>query len=180
MVVELLLQRTRAETVEAVYPFFFRRFPHWRSLASASPTELKPFLKPLGLWRRRILSVKALGASMVLRHGRYPKHQMEILSLPGVGQYIGNAIMLFAWNRSVPLLDVNMARVLERVFGSRKLADIRYDPFLQGLAASVLRASKPMNLNWAVLDLGALICRPAKPLCNKCPVSGMCQARVSV
>jgi len=65
-----------------------------------------------------------------------------------------------------------MARVLERYFGPRKLADIRYDPYLQKLAHRVVDCEAPAAVNWAILDLAALVCKARGPRCSQCPLSG--------
>jgi len=111
---------------------------------------------------------------MTDRNGRFPKDRDAIEALPGIGQYIANAVMLFCHGQSRPLLDVNMARVLERVFGPRKLVDIRHDPYLQELASRVARCKNSAKLNWAILDLGATICLAKNPRCRECPLVSMC------
>ena len=174
VIAEILLQRTRAETVASFFPRFIDEFPSWKKLDSASVARLQLYLQPLGLWRRRASSIQALAKTMVKRNGRLPKTRREIESLPGVGQYITNAILLLCHGEAQPLLDGNMARVLERVFGPRKLADIRYDPYLQELALKVVKCEKSKELNWAILDLAASICLKKKPRCSICPVEKMC------
>ena len=100
--------------------------------------------------------------------------RIDIEELPGVGQYIANAILLFCHGEAQPLLDAGMARVLERVFGSRKLADIRHDPYLQGLAFEIVQCEKAREINWAILDLAATTCLVRKPRCDECPIFSMC------
>ena len=68
-----------------------------------------------------------------------------------------------------------MARVLERFFGPRKLADIRYDPYLQTLARRVVNTENSLQVNWAILDLGALVCKNGAPLCLQCPLRAKCE-----
>jgi A/G-specific adenine glycosylase len=121
---ELLLQRTRAETVAAFYDQFTLRFPSWQSLAESTVEEIGQLLKPIGLWRRRAVSLLALATEMAARGGDFPATRTDVKALPGVGQYIANSILLFSAGRAEPLLDVNMARVLERLFGPRRLVDI--------------------------------------------------------
>lgn len=177
VVAEVLLQRTRADVVGRFLPTFLERFPSWERLSSAGEHELGEFLRPLGLWRRRAASLKKLAYEMALRQGRFPLSRVEIESLPGVGQYIANAVMLFCHAASEPLLDVNMARILERYFGPRTLADIRYDPYLQHLSRRVLLGTDALSMNWAILDLAALICTARKPRCDECPLSPGCLYR---
>jgi A/G-specific adenine glycosylase len=174
IIAEVLLQRTRAEMVAGVFRIFVRQFPSWRALAAAKKVDLKSILKPLGLWKRRTASIQKLSREMIRRHGRFPRTRQEIEKLPGVGQYIANAILLFTQDRPEPLLDVNMARVLERFFGPRKLADIRYDPYLQKLSHDILSRRGAKEFNWAVLDFAALVCRARQPLCPTCILRTRC------
>lgn len=172
---EILLQRTKAETVAQFFSKFSREYPSWRQLNLASIEELQRFLQPIGLWRRRATSIKALSHEMVKRNGRFPKVRSEIESLPGIGQYIANSVLLFCHAEPQPLLDANMARVLERVFGPRTMADIRYDPYIQQLALEIVNCETPKEINWAILDLAAIICSLKNPSCKKCPLSIMCK-----
>lgn len=174
IIAEVLLQRTRAEVTAVFFPTFIRKYPSWKILSSIGIEELQIDLQPIGLWRRRASSIKALSREMVKRNGRFPKEREEIEALPGVGQYITNAILLFCHGEPQPLLDGNMARVLERVFGPRTMADIRYDPYLQKLALDIVQCKSPKEVNWAILDLAATICLGRKPVCENCPLSIMC------
>ena len=174
-IAEILLQRTTATAVARFLPLFVKRFANWGDLASASIADLGECLKPLGLWRRRASSLHGLAKEMVERAGRFPDSREELEQLPGVGQYIANAVYMFETGSPAPLLDSNMARVLERVFGPRDLADIRYDPYLQNLASqAVVGAWRPLDLNWAMLDLAALVCKRNGPGCSICPIAPIC------
>ena len=174
IIAEVLLQRTQAETVSRFYPHFIRKFPSWKALAKAKKRDLQTFLKPIGLWRQRATAIKNLSAEMAKRNGRFPKTREEIEKIPAVGQYIANAILMFCHNQPQPLIDVNMARVLERFFGPRKLADIRYDPYLQKLAMDVLPKKRFREFNWAILDFAAMICKHRNPLCTQCCLNQRC------
>ena len=181
IVSEILLQRTKADVVSAAYHKFFRRFPSWNKISTATENEIADQIKPLGLWRQRSVALKELSGQMVSRHGRFPTSREEIDKLPGVGQYVANAIELFVHEKPAALLDVNMARVLERYFGPRKLADIRYDPYLQSLAKRVVEQSPNYVLiNWSILDFAALVCKKNKPECNTCPLGKSCKYKLSV
>ena len=180
VVAEVLLQRTRAETVLAFYPRFVADFPSWRRLASASEAELREYLEPVGLWRRRASTLRRLSHEMVVRRGRFPDCRSEIEDLPGVGQYIANSILLLVHEKPEPLLDGGMARVLERYFGPRELVDIRFDPYLQQLARKVVDHESSAEVSWALLDLSAMICRPNRPICDQCPVRRGCRFATKV
>jgi A/G-specific adenine glycosylase len=91
-----------------------------------------------------------------------------------VGEYVANAVCLLCHGTPAPLLDVNMARVLERAFGARETSDIRYDPWLQALSRRVVQHAKARDLNWAILDLAATVCAARLPRCAECPVHKFC------
>ena len=174
VITELLLQRTRAETVASFFSTFINQYPSWLKLAEANEAEISQIIKPLGLWKRRARTLKQLAIVMAERNGRFPRTRAGVEALPGVGQYIANAILLLCHGEMQPLLDASMARVLERVFGPRKLADIRYDPYLQDLAFEIVQCKEAKELNWAILDLAASKCFSRNPLCHSCPLEDVC------
>jgi A/G-specific adenine glycosylase len=175
IVCELLLQRTKAENIAAFWPTFISLCPSWKKIAMTPISQIETILRPIGLSKQRAPRLHSLAMIMAKRHGRFPKSIEEINALPGVGQYIANAICLFAHSQAAPLLDVNMARVLERCFGPRTFADIRYDPYLQKLAKQISAGAKSVQINWAILDLAAAICRSREPDCSSCPLKENCQ-----
>lgn len=172
--VEVLLQRTRAETVARFYSAFFARFGGWEAIAHASREELEICLKPIGLWSRRAASLQGLAAYAAAHGGIFPRDARDHANIPGVGQYVSNAILLFQYGKARPLLDSNMARVLERLIHPRALADIRYDPWLQDAATWLARHDNPEIANWAVLDYAALICTSRNPSCSQCGLRRGC------
>lgn len=173
VIAEVLLQRTKAETVAKFYPNFIRDFPNWKSLANAEIQTLEDYLNPVGLYRQRSKRLMSLAKEMVKRNGKLPRDRKELESIPFMGQYIANAVELVVFGKPSPLVDVNMARVLERFFGERKMADIRYDPYLQKLAYAIVGHEQAKQVNWAVLDFAANICRP-RPFCEICLISNQC------
>ena len=179
IIAETLLQRTKAETVSKFYNHFINDFPNWTSLAHADTAAIEQYLKPIGLYRQRAKRLKSLAIEMVKRKGKLPHDRKDLESIPFIGQYIANAIELIIHNQPSPLVDVNMARLLERYFGERKMADIRYDPYLQKLSYKVVNHSRPKQINWAILDFAAIICKP-KPLCVICPLAINCKYYESI
>jgi len=175
IVAEMLLQRTRAEIVDKFFPEFLAKYPSWKALAAGRKEDLEEFLTPIGLWRRRAETLLRLARAIRALNGGIPEERIRIEALPGVGQYIANAIELICLDRPRPLLDVNMARVLERFFGPRQLVDIRFDPYLQQLAAEVASCEDSKAVSWAVLDLASLVCRPRKPRSAECPLRPCCK-----
>jgi A/G-specific adenine glycosylase len=168
-VVEVLLQRTRAETVATFAPRFFEEFPGWKALAESALGQLEAYLAPIGLQERRGASLRLL-ARYVLDHGEEMSD-----AAPGVGQYISRAVAVALHGAPVAMIDSNWVRVLTRVFAGPWMADYRTDPRLQGLATAVVGGgSDARHVNWSVLDLGALVCRPTHPRCRECPLLDEC------
>jgi len=173
--VEVLLQRTTATAVARFYESFFSRFDSWETLSTARAEDLETFLKPLGLWRRRAASLLGLAGYAAGTGGLFPSNPTMHAGIPAVGQYVSNAVLLFQHGIASPLLDVNMARVIERFLRPRKLVDIRYDPWLQDAAAWYAKGGDAVTRNWAMLDFAALVCKARSPLCQTCPVSARCR-----
>lgn len=174
VVAEVLLQRTHADRVAKFYETFVNSYPSWESLAQAKESDLQRLIEPLGLWRRRTIALLSLARAVVLRGGHVPDSRDELESLPAVGQYIANAVLTICHDGREPLLDVNMSRVLERYFGPRKLADIRYDSYLQDLSRLILARGSAKELNWAMLDFASLVCTTRSPRCPSCPMVLRC------
>ena len=174
IVVEVLLQRTTASAVSGMYRAFVETFPGWDALAAASVEELQELLKPLGLWRRRAVSLLGLARYAASEGGRFPTDPAAHAPIPAVGQYVSNAVMMFQHGKPSPLLDVNMARVIERFVRPRRLADIRHDPWLQAAARWFARGKGAEKANWAILDFAALVCKARTPACSACPVRARC------
>ncbi|MFD2582485.1 hypothetical protein ACFSR6_08300 [Pedobacter vanadiisoli] len=175
IIAEILLQRTKAETIANYYKIFLESYPSWQSLAAARESDLAFLLKPIGLYNQRAKRISALAKSMKQRGFIIPHDRTLLDEIPFMGQYIANAVELLIYNQAKPLLDVNMARVLERYFGPRQKADIRYDPYLQSLAHEILVDVNAKEINWAILDFAALICQSRTPKCLTCSLSINCK-----
>jgi len=174
VIAEILLQRTRAESVARFWKTFVCHYPNWKSLSSSSRARIAHLLLPIGLSNEKAPRMKALARAIVRRNGRLPSKREEIEQLPGVGQYIANSVELLCFKRPRPLLDSNMARIIERFVHPRRLRDIRYDGFLQRLSMRLVNSSQSQEINWAILDLAAIYCRIEVPICVECPLLERC------
>ena len=172
---EVLLQRTKAETVSSFLPQFLKTYPSWKQLGEASERELQESLRPIGLYRQRSKRLYQLAQELKKRKGHFPKNRNEVEDFSMMGQYITNAYELYILKKKAPLLDVNMARLLERFFGKRELVDIRYDPYLQTLAYRIVNIEETKEINWAILDYAAMICKKINPKCSTCPLIKSCK-----
>ena len=168
VVAEVLLQQTRADQVASLFPQILQRCPDWLDLSSIPLAELEQLLKPLGLQNRRAVVLRDL-ARVVTQEG-LPETAAGLQKLPGIGQYMARAIAAQLYGEVVAPIDTNVARVLERVFGPRTLADIRYDPALQDLALNLVPEDNPGGYLVDLLDFASTVCRPRVPNCEACPI----------
>jgi A/G-specific adenine glycosylase len=171
---EILLQRTRAETVARFYPVFFARYPDWKALSRAKLEDLEEILRPLGLYRHRARRLYRLARDLKRRRGRVPCTSDELSASGFAGLYVTNAFELFVLRHRRPLLDVNMSRVLKRYFNSGVFIDVRHDRALQLLATDIIEVRRCKELNWAILDFAALVCRSRVPRCHACVLALHC------
>jgi A/G-specific adenine glycosylase len=173
VVTEMLLQRTQAERVAEFLPGFLGKHPSWDSLANSEFDELAADLRPLGLQNRRAQNLQSLAKAMSSSRTFLPE---ELEHLPGIGQYVGRAARIHTIGTTEAMVDANFVRVLKRYFGGEWKSDYRYDKRLQTLAlAMVSGAPDSQVVNWAVLDLGALVCKPMTPNCAECPLTESCE-----
>jgi A/G-specific adenine glycosylase len=171
---EVLLQRTKAETVGRYYRTFFNRYPNWDSLASSTIEDLEELLRPLGLYRHRARRIYKIAAGYIEKNGKLPRNINELRESSLSSLYIAGAYEIFVLKKRAALLDVNMARVVARVFNHGQIKDIRSDKQLQELAREVTNIKLCKELNWAILDFAAMVCKSSKPSCNDCPLQKRC------
>lgn len=174
---EVMLQQTQMETVLRYYDPFIKKFPDIKTLAQATLQEVLTQVQGLGYYRRfRLLHA---GAQHILSHhqGLFPQTYEEVLSIPGVGAYTAGAIMAIAFNQPYPATDGNVIRVLSRVYDIQQ--DMRLPKsraVIDKLHGQLVKKANPRDYIQAVMELGALICRPVQPNCHQCPLQSNCRA----
>jgi A/G-specific adenine glycosylase len=177
LVSEIMLQQTRVAAVVPYYERWMRSLPTVVSLAKAKPDRVLALWAGLGYYSRARNLQKA--AQMIVRefHGRVPSQVAALQSLPGVGRYTAGAITSIAFNQPAPILDGNVIRVLSRLFlvrgdtSTRRVRDV-----LWSLAGETIPAGDARDFNQALMELGALVCLPDSPQCDRCPMAGVCRA----
>lgn len=174
---ETMLQQTRVETVLGYYARFLARFPTVADLAAAPEDEVLKLWEGLGYYSRaRNLHA---GAKQVMDEygGSIPCTADELRKLRGVGPYTAGAIASIAFDQRVPAVDGNVIRVVSRLRGIREnvgIPSVRRE--LEREAAALVPAERPGDFNQAMMDLGATVCTPGTPSCERCPLSGACDA----
>ena len=172
MVAELLLKRTTATAASRAYDPFIEKYPTIDRLALAGEGELTELLKPIGLSRQRARAIRQLARVLMQQGKGVPPNMEQLRTLPGIGDYAARAILSFAYDVPIAVADGNVARVMQRVFQDAN-TDFN-SKTTQRIVDELLPHANHRNFNFALLDIGALICRPRKPLCIKCPLQGLC------
>lgn len=176
LVSEVMLQQTQVGRVKAKLPLFLRQFPSIGSLARASVADVVRAWSGMG-YNNRALRLRELARIVVEGHrGRLPRDAAPLMELPGVGRYTAHALLCFAFGKNVPVVDVNIRRVLSRVFW--KMRDLRAaapEPAAWELAAQVL-PEDGYTWNQALMDLGATVCTARRPRCGNCPLRSHCSS----
>jgi A/G-specific adenine glycosylase len=175
---EFMLHQTQVPTVLSYYDRFTRRFPNWASLASATLDDVLKAWEGLGYYARA-RNLHALAQHVCAQHGgQLPQSRVELLALPGIGEYTAGAILSIAFGQALPAIDGNTRRVLSRAF------QVTEDPLgregkqrLRTIAESLLPADEAGTFNQALMDLGATVCTPRSPECQACPWHDECRAR---
>lgn len=174
---EIILQQTRVEQGLNYYNKFIKSFPDVHKLAKAPDEKVFKLWEGLGYYTRcRNLIATARYISKDLK-GKFPASYEDINALKGIGPYTAAAICSFAFNLPHAVLDGNVFRVLARVFGIHMPIDLNEGKkFFTELAYELLEKKQPGLYNQAIMDFGAVICKPAKPLCTICVFKKNCFA----
>lgn len=175
LVSEFMLQQTRVAAVVPYYERFLDRFPSVSSLAAATDSELLSAWAGLGYYRRARNLREA--ARIVCAEG-FPSTFDKLADLPGVGNYTAAAVASIAFRQPCAAVDGNLLRVLARLWNDpADTASATTRRVFQTRADALLDRSDPGTHNQALMELGATVCVPKRPLCDRCPVSEFCRAR---
>ena len=174
---EVMLQQTQVATAIPYYLRFMDRFPTPAHLAAANIQEVLKLWEGLGYYSRARNLHRAAGVVTSRFNGKVPDDPEAFRSLPGVGDYIAAAVLSIAFGRVLPVVDGNVKRVLSRLLeidtpvnrsGAHKIFRMP--------AKALICPKQPADFNQAIMELGALVCRPKNPGCGTCPLSDLCRA----
>jgi A/G-specific adenine glycosylase len=175
LIAERMLHRTRSDQVVDTYCRFLDSYPTIQSLAAAAPEDVAAMLATLGLTWRLETIVPMAKLIVQLFGGHIPRSREQLLRLPGVGPYTADAVLAFAFNLPVAVVDTNTVRVAGRYLaGEEWKGDNRKRGSVRSAVSSLIDVDNPSISNYAILDLGALVCQARRRLCQSCPVSAMC------
>jgi A/G-specific adenine glycosylase len=166
---ETMLQQTQVKTVVPYYEAFLKAFPTITALNRAPLRQILRAWSGLGYYRRAE-NLKKSASELMRRHGgTMPRDYESLRALPGIGDYTAGAILSIAFQKAYPAVDSNARRVLGRLFNMAGAKQFR------AAAEELISKSNPGDLNQAVMELGAIICLPAEPLCLLCPLAAHCR-----
>jgi A/G-specific adenine glycosylase len=173
LVSEFMLQQTQVKTVIPYFNNFLKDIPNLQSLAKVSETRLLKHWQGLGYYSRAKNLKKS--AKMIVRNygGRLPNNFEELKKLPGVGDYTASAISAIAFNQQIIPLDGNIERVLKRILNLKKEKEIKKEN-LHKQKKIFGKTSRSSDYAQALMEIGALLCKPKKPYCDKCPITKNC------
>jgi A/G-specific adenine glycosylase len=177
---EIMLQQTRVDTVVPYYERFLAALPSVQALAEAPLDRILELWSGLGYYRRARLLHRGAQDVCANHRGVLPSQPNELTTIAGIGRYTAGAIASIAHGVPAPVVDGNVARVLSRLEAWRDdPASVRGKKRLWSLAETLARCTAPGDLNQALMELGATLCTPHSPACDRCPVTTFCKARAA-
>ena len=175
LVSEFMLQQTQVVTVIPYFNRFIKEAPNLKSLAKINNKKLIKLWEGLGYYSR-VRNLKKTAQTVIKNfQGKLPNNFEDLISLPGVGNYTANAILAIAFNKPYIPLDGNIERVLKRYLYLKKEKDIQKDSLAKKKIIFGI-SNRSSDYAQALMELGALICKPINPLCNQCPISRNCKS----
>jgi len=173
LVSEFMLQQTQVKTVIPYFNNFILKIPNLKSLSKVRDNKLMKCWEGLGYYSRARNLKKTAKIILDKFDGRLPSNIEDLKSLSGIGDYTSRAIMAIAFNKKIIPLDGNVERILKRIFYLKKDKEISKEN-LYKKKKFFGENNRAGDYAQAIMEIGALICKPLNPLCNKCPISLNC------
>ena len=175
LVSEIMLQQTQVSTVIPYFNRFIKNIPSFNALANVKNQQLLKLWEGLGYYSRARNLKKTAKIVKKNFRGKLPDNFEDLITLPGIGNYTASAILAIVFNKPYIPLDGNIERVLKRYLHLRKINEIKKENIIK--KKSIFgKSSRPSDYAQALMELGALICKPINPLCNQCPISKKCMS----
>jgi len=173
LVSEFMLQQTQVKTVIPYFKNFIKKIPNLRKLAKVNNVKLMKCWEGLGYYSRAKNLKKTAKKIIFNFKGNLPNKVEDLKTLPGIGDYTSSAIMAIAFNKPIIPLDGNVERILKRVFYLKKDYEVSKEN-LNKKKSFFGSSKRSSDYAQAIMEIGALICKPKIPLCVKCPISKNC------
>jgi len=173
LVSEFMLQQTQVATVIPYFKRFLKHIPDIKSLSKVKNDKLIKLWEGLGYYSRARNLKKTAMIIVKNFNSRLPDNFEDLISLPGIGSYTANAILAIAFNKPYIPLDGNIERILKRYLYLKKINEIQKDNLIKKKTIFG-KSLRSRDYAQALMELGAIICKPINPLCNQCPISKKC------
>ena len=177
IIAEITLKLTGAWKAEGVYNKLIENYGTPEKMSMAKKTRLHKLFKSLGLYHRAELLINISNVIIDKFNSTIPTTYEELISIKGIGKYIANSVLCFAYSQKVPLVDGSVSRIFKRCLNYASERPAYADTELWELAGRFLPSANYREYNYGLLDLGALVCKHAKPHHEKCPLIKICQAK---
>lgn len=171
---EIMLQQTTTAHATPYFQAFTARWPDVRALAAAEDADVMAAWAGLGYYARARNLLACARAVADDHGGAFPDTEAGLLALPGIGAYTAAAVAAIAFGRPANVVDGNVERVMARLFAVETPLPAA-KPELKRLAASLVANDRPGDWAQALMDLGATVCRPGRPMCERCPLTQSCE-----
>ena len=175
LVSEFMLQQTQVVTVIPYFNRFINKIPNLKKLSTISNKELIKLWEGLGYYSRAKNLKKSAQNIVKNFQGKLPDNFDDLISLPGIGNYTANAILAIGYNKPHVPLDGNIERILKRYLYLKKNEEIQKNNLIKKKNVFGI-SSRSSDYAQALMELGALICKPNQPLCSQCPISKNCKS----
>lgn len=174
---EVMLQQTQVDTVIPYFERFMNQFPTIHDLAIADEQTVLKAWEGLGYYRRARHLLEAAREVVSRYHGHIPSDPKKLAKLKGIGPYTKGAILSIAFGQPEPAVDGNVMRVISRILTLKdNIAEVKTRKLIETYVRQLISMHDPSSFNQGLMELGALICKPKKPVCLSCPVQSHCQA----
>ena len=173
LVSEFMLQQTQVTTVIPYFNNFIKNIPNFEALAKVNETKLLKYWQGLGYYSRAKNLKKSAKLIIDEYNGRIPDNYNELIKLPGVGDYTASAISAIAFNQQIIPLDGNIERLLKRILNLKTEKEIKKEN-LHKEKKVFGQTSRSNDYVQALMEIGALLCKPKNPNCDKCPITKYC------
>ena len=179
MIAEFMLHRTRAEQVVPVYLEFIKKYPDIKTLSTAKSNDIIKLTASLGLHRRYKHFIESVKYIIGRHNGKFPENYDNLRKIPGIGEYIGGAIMAVSFDKPAPVVDSNIARFINRYYGLNLNRELRRKRKIIRIAYELFNYENPGLFLFAIIDFTSVICKPRIPLCQKCPLEGCANTEIT-
>ena len=178
LISEFMAQQTQINTVIPYFNRWIKKFPDIETLALATEDEVLKSWEGLGYYSRARNLHKTAKKISSEYNGIIPQNENELKEFPGIGPYIASAIASIAFGEATAVVDGNVLRVITRFFGIKD--DITKDQTkvkIKNRLDQIIKKVPPAEFNQGLMELGALVCKPKNPDCERCPINSICYAK---